>query len=194
MQVTLDEQVSEISPKLNTVLVKPRKTRAVRQLGLQAGGLQGSGYQEYTSDNILAWDPLARTRELTRYNRKGPWHITESRLFRDKYIFFPAYQLDLEPPITPKPIPAPAAELSLDHTNNLFGIVYITLTGVIDTIVPATNLWSWVNKSMSYSIKLAPILWWALPTQPATRQFSNASKLSGQGWFSDIKLEVSLQE
>ncbi|KAJ9082327.1 hypothetical protein DSO57_1005469 [Entomophthora muscae] len=89
----------------------------------------------------------------------------------------------MEPPVTPKPMPSSAAELPLDHTNKLFGIVYITLTGVIYTIAPATSPWSWVSKSMSYLIKLAPILWWALPTQSANLQFPNASKLANQGWF-----------
>ncbi|KAJ9087854.1 hypothetical protein DSO57_1028935 [Entomophthora muscae] len=41
----------------------------------------------------------------------------------------------MKPPITPKPMPASATKLPLDHTNKLFGTVYITLTGVIDTIV-----------------------------------------------------------
>ncbi|KAJ9068458.1 hypothetical protein DSO57_1028455 [Entomophthora muscae] len=87
----------------------------------------------------------------------------------------------MEPPVTPKPMPASAVELPLDHTNKLFGIVYITLTRVKDTIVPAASLWLWVGKSMSYPIKLAPIFWWALPTQSAIRQFPNTSKLANQG-------------
>ncbi|KAJ9064925.1 hypothetical protein DSO57_1025263 [Entomophthora muscae] len=91
----------------------------------------------------------------------------------------------MEPPVTPKPMPASAAKLPLDHTNKLFGGVYITLTRVIDTIIPTTGLWSWLGKSMSYLIKLAPILWWALPTQSATHQFPDASKPASQGWFPD---------
>ncbi|KAJ9066645.1 hypothetical protein DSO57_1007718 [Entomophthora muscae] len=93
--------------------------------------------------------------------------------------------MDMELPVTPKPMPTSAAKLPLDHTKKLFGIVYITLTGVIDTIVPAASPWPWVGKSMSYLIKLAPILWWALPIQSATRQFPNASKPANQGWFPD---------
>ncbi|KAJ9052916.1 hypothetical protein DSO57_1029311 [Entomophthora muscae] len=89
----------------------------------------------------------------------------------------------MEPPVTPKPMPASAAKLPLDHTNKLFGIVYITLIGVTDTIVPAAGPWLWLGKSMSYLIKLAPILWWALPTQSATCQFPNTSKLANQVWF-----------
>ncbi|KAJ9088427.1 hypothetical protein DSO57_1023235 [Entomophthora muscae] len=30
--------------------------------------------------------------------------------------------MDMEPPVTPKPMPASAAKLPLDHTNKLFGI------------------------------------------------------------------------
>ncbi|KAJ9069574.1 hypothetical protein DSO57_1017205 [Entomophthora muscae] len=98
-------------------------------------------------------------------------------------------------------MPASAAELPLDHTNKLFGIVYITLTGVIDTIVPAAGPWSWVGKSMSYLIKLAPILWWALPTQSATCQFPNTSEPANQvspkmmaylGLFAPVLEKISL--
>ncbi|KAJ9058090.1 hypothetical protein DSO57_1015887 [Entomophthora muscae] len=151
-------------------------------------------YKDYTADNIIAQDPLARTTNLTRYNRKGPWYVTKPRLFRDKYNFLPAYQVDMEPPAIPKPMPASAAELPLDHTNKLFRIVYITLTGVIDTIVPAAGPWSWVGKSMSYLIKLAPILWWALPTQSAIRQFPNTSEPADQGWFPETQPKFHYHE
>ncbi|KAJ9064332.1 hypothetical protein DSO57_1031853 [Entomophthora muscae] len=64
----------------------------------------------------------------------------------------------MELPVTPKPMPASAPSLPTDHTGKLFGIVYITLTGVIGTIIPATGPWSWVGKSASYLLKLAPLL------------------------------------
>ncbi|KAJ9049437.1 hypothetical protein DSO57_1024445 [Entomophthora muscae] len=98
----------------------------------------------------------------------------------------------MEPPVTPKPMPASTAKLLLDHTNKLFGIMYITLTGVIDTIVPAAGPWLWLGKSMSYLIKLASILWWALPTQSATRQFPDASKPASQSWFPESTIPKHL--
>ncbi|KAJ9073937.1 hypothetical protein DSO57_1011389 [Entomophthora muscae] len=148
-------------------------------------------YKVYITNNILARDLLARTTELTRYNQEGPWYVTKPCLFRDKYNFLPAYQMHMVPPVTPKLMPASAAKLLLDHTNKILGIIYITLTGVIDTIVPAASPWSRVGKSMSYLIKLAPILWWALPTQSATCQFPNASKLANQGWFPEKLVSAS---
>ncbi|KAJ9061686.1 hypothetical protein DSO57_1018247 [Entomophthora muscae] len=99
--------------------------------------------------------------------------------------------MDMKPPVTPKSMPASAAKLPLDHINKLFGIVYITLMGVIDTIAPAASLWLWVGKSMSYLIKLASILWWALLTQSATHQFPNTSKPDNQGWFPDNTTNIS---
>ncbi|KAJ9082088.1 hypothetical protein DSO57_1007683 [Entomophthora muscae] len=144
-------------------------------------------YRDYTTDNILAWEPWAGITERTRYNQEGPWYITKPGLFRDKYNFLPAYQTNMEPPVAPKPMPASTTKLLLDHTSKLFGIVYITLTGVIDTIVPAAGPWLWLGKSMSYLVKLAPILWWALPTQSAICQFPDASKPASQGWFPDTR-------
>ncbi|KAJ9088832.1 hypothetical protein DSO57_1019267 [Entomophthora muscae] len=71
----------------------------------------------------------------------------------------------MEPPVTPKPMPASSPDLLTNHTSKLFGIVYITLTGMVETIVPAAGLWSWVGKSASYLLKLVPLLWWALPAK-----------------------------
>ncbi|KAJ9077301.1 hypothetical protein DSO57_1017941 [Entomophthora muscae] len=51
----------------------------------------------------------------------------------------------MEPPVTPKPMPASAPDLPTNHTGKLFGIVYITLTGVIDTIILAASLCSWLS-------------------------------------------------
>ncbi|KAJ9066953.1 hypothetical protein DSO57_1004715 [Entomophthora muscae] len=59
-----------------------------------------------------------------------------------------------EPPVAPKPMPASAPNLPTNHTGKLFGIMYITLTGVIDTIIPAAGLWSWVGKSASINNSL----------------------------------------
>ncbi|KAJ9050870.1 hypothetical protein DSO57_1010209 [Entomophthora muscae] len=45
----------------------------------------------------------------------------------------------------------------------MFGVLYITLTGLMDSTVLNTGLWSLMGQYLSYVIKLAPILWWALP-------------------------------
>ncbi|KAJ9090154.1 hypothetical protein DSO57_1005324 [Entomophthora muscae] len=52
-------------------------------------------------------------------------------------------------------------------STQLFGVLYITLTGLVDSVVPNSGPCSLFGRSVSYIIKLAPILWWALPTSSA---------------------------
>ncbi|KAJ9080954.1 hypothetical protein DSO57_1019487 [Entomophthora muscae] len=83
-------------------------------------------------------------------------------------------------------MPASSPDLPTDHTSNLFGIVYITLTGVVDTIVPAAGPWSWLGKSASYLLKLAPLLWWALPAKNPAQVTSKTGGPAAQEWVPDI--------
>ncbi|KAJ9054067.1 hypothetical protein DSO57_1018483 [Entomophthora muscae] len=48
-------------------------------------------------------------------------------------------------------------------STQLFGVLYITLAGLVDFVVPNSRPCSILGQSVSYIIKLAPILWWALP-------------------------------
>ncbi|KAJ9077373.1 hypothetical protein DSO57_1017341 [Entomophthora muscae] len=91
----------------------------------------------------------------------------------------------MKPPMTPKPMPASSPDLPTDHSGKLFGIVYITLTGVIDTIIPAAGPWSWVGKSASYPLKLAPLLWWALPAKNPARVIPENDGPATQDWIPD---------
>ncbi|KAJ9090355.1 hypothetical protein DSO57_1003478 [Entomophthora muscae] len=92
--------------------------------------------------------------------------------------------------MTPKPMPDSSPNLSTDHTGKLFGIVYITLTGVIDTLIPAAGLWSWVRKSVSLLFKLAPLLWWALPAKNLAWVTPKNNGLAAQDWIPDSKPPV----
>ncbi|KAJ9050692.1 hypothetical protein DSO57_1012231 [Entomophthora muscae] len=91
----------------------------------------------------------------------------------------------MEPPVTPKPMPASSFNLPTDHSGKLFGIVYITLTGVIDTIIPAAGPWSWVGKSASYLLKFAPLLWWALPAKYPAQVTPENNRPPAQYWIPD---------
>ncbi|KAJ9059613.1 hypothetical protein DSO57_1000572 [Entomophthora muscae] len=59
----------------------------------------------------------------------------------------------MKPPVTPKPMPASSPDLPTDHTSKFLGIVYITLSGVIDAIIQAAGLWSWVGNYMPLACK-----------------------------------------
>ncbi|KAJ9059703.1 hypothetical protein DSO57_1038722 [Entomophthora muscae] len=78
----------------------------------------------------------------------------------------------------------------------LFGIVYIIFTWVIDTIILATSLWSWVGNSTSYLFKLAPLLWWALPAKNLAQVTPENDRPAAQDWIpertKDTKLPAQL--
>ncbi|KAJ9050177.1 hypothetical protein DSO57_1016846 [Entomophthora muscae] len=144
-----------------------------------------SEYKDYTPEKILKLDPLACIQSAVRYSQQGMWIFSTPKLFRGKFNYLPAYDLPMESPVTPKPMPASSSNLPTNHTGKLFGIVYITLTGVIDTIIPATSLWSWVGKSVSYLFKLAPLLWWALPAKIPAWVIPGNDRPHAQDWIPD---------
>ncbi|KAJ9065204.1 hypothetical protein DSO57_1022004 [Entomophthora muscae] len=83
-------------------------------------------------------------------------------------------------------MPTSSPDIPTKNTVKLFGIVYITLTGVIDTIIPGAGLWSWVRKSVSYLFKLAPLLWWALPAKNLAQVTPGNNGPAAQDWIPDI--------
>ncbi|KAJ9063959.1 hypothetical protein DSO57_1035465 [Entomophthora muscae] len=125
-------------------------------------------YSEYDLETILIADPLARTRSTKYIGHKGKRVEIPPLLFKDKYNYLPAYFVPMTPPLTPQPDrplePTAAAETT---SIQLFGVLYITLTGLLDSMVPNSGPWSLLGQSVSYIIKLAPILWWALPASLA---------------------------
>ncbi|KAJ9048223.1 hypothetical protein DSO57_1037150 [Entomophthora muscae] len=144
-----------------------------------------SEYKDYTPEKILKLDPFSHIQSAVRYNQQGPWIFSTPKLFRGKFNYLPAYNLPMEPPVTPKPIPASSPNLPTNHSGKLFGIVYIILTGVIDTIILAASLWSWVGKSTSYLFKLVPLLWWALPAKTLAGSPLETNGLAAQYWIPD---------
>ncbi|KAJ9084431.1 hypothetical protein DSO57_1024531 [Entomophthora muscae] len=144
-----------------------------------------SEYKEYTLEKILKLNPLARIQSTIKYNQQGLWIFSTPKLFRGKFNYLPIYNLPMELPVTPKPMPASSPDLPTNHSGKLFGIVYITLTGVIDTIIPAGGLWSWVGKSASYLLKLAPLLWWALPAKNLAQVTPENNGPAAQDWIPD---------
>ncbi|KAJ9089452.1 hypothetical protein DSO57_1012802 [Entomophthora muscae] len=91
----------------------------------------------------------------------------------------------MTPPLTPQPDrllePTAAAETP---STQLFGVLYITLTGLVDSVVPNSGPWSILGHSVSYIIKLAPILWWALPAG-STAPHPEPPNASTYDWLPD---------
>ncbi|KAJ9056543.1 hypothetical protein DSO57_1031992 [Entomophthora muscae] len=51
-----------------------------------------------------------------------------------------------------------------------------TLTGLIDSALPAAGHWAVAGKALSYLVKLGPIIWWTMPV-PASTSPSHAEAL-----------------
>ncbi|KAJ9065790.1 hypothetical protein DSO57_1016000 [Entomophthora muscae] len=126
-------------------------------------------YLEYNLETILIADLLARTRGTKYIGREGKRIKILPLLFKNKYNYLPAYFVPMNPPLTPRPDRPLEPTATADTTSTqLFGALYITLTGLVDSMVPNSGPWFLLGQSVSYIIKLAPILWWALPTGLAT--------------------------
>ncbi|KAJ9071355.1 hypothetical protein DSO57_1037764 [Entomophthora muscae] len=88
-------------------------------------------------------------------------------------------------PLTSRPDRPMETPTAAETTSTqLFGVLYITLAGLVDSMVPTSGPGSLLGRSMSYIIKLAPILWWALPAGSAQPhpEFPDASIYA---WFPD---------
>ncbi|KAJ9070787.1 hypothetical protein DSO57_1004037 [Entomophthora muscae] len=142
-------------------------------------------YSEFTLEEILINDPDARTRETEVLYREGTKIIRPPLLFRNKYNFLPAYLVPMTPPHTLRPN-CPQESVATDESTStqVFGVMYITLTGLIDSMVPTSGPWAVLEKSLSYIVKLAPILWWALPAGPAGRPPASSQE-PPTGWIPD---------
>ncbi|KAJ9085514.1 hypothetical protein DSO57_1013168 [Entomophthora muscae] len=75
-----------------------------------------------------------------------------------------AYSLHMTPPVTPRPsCPQEHKTAATKISTQLLGSLYTILTGLINSMIPANGPWALLGKIFSYIVKLAPILWWALP-------------------------------
>ncbi|KAJ9051153.1 hypothetical protein DSO57_1007305 [Entomophthora muscae] len=91
----------------------------------------------------------------------------------------------MTPPLTLQPnCPMETPTAAKTTSTQLFGVLYITLTGMVDTMVPNSGPWSLLGISVSYIIKLASILWWALPSGLAVFQ-PKPTNPSTYAWLPD---------
>ncbi|KAJ9085619.1 hypothetical protein DSO57_1012200 [Entomophthora muscae] len=67
-------------------------------------------------------------------------------------------------PLNPQPDRPMKPAATKNTSTRLPGVLYITLTGLVDSMVPNSGSWSLLRWPLFYVIKLVPILWWALPT------------------------------
>ncbi|KAJ9088081.1 hypothetical protein DSO57_1026732 [Entomophthora muscae] len=100
----------------------------------------------------------------------------------------------MTPPLTPRPDRLQESVATDESTSTqIFGVMYITLTGLIDSMVPTSGPWAILGKLLSYIVKLAPILWWALPAGPAGCPPASPQE-PPTGWIPDTALHYHCKE
>ncbi|KAJ9088973.1 hypothetical protein DSO57_1017754 [Entomophthora muscae] len=67
-------------------------------------------------------------------------------------------------PLTPKPtISTTPTSDATGQSSQSQGVLYLALTGLIDSSLPVAGPWAVAGKTLSYLVKLGPIIWWAIP-------------------------------
>ncbi|KAJ9075036.1 hypothetical protein DSO57_1000320 [Entomophthora muscae] len=93
----------------------------------------------------------------------------------------------MTPSLTPRPdCPLEPTTAAKATSTQLLGVLYITLTGLMDSMVPNSGPWSLLGQSVSYIIKLAPIIWRALPAD-SVAPHPKPPNASTYDWLPDIQ-------
>ncbi|KAJ9049992.1 hypothetical protein DSO57_1018720, partial [Entomophthora muscae] len=98
----------------------------------------------------------------------------------------------MEPPPAPKPtISNPPTSDATGQSSQFLGVLYLALTGLIDSALPAAGPWAVAGKALSYLVKLGPIICWAMPV-PASTSLSptGAPRYS---WHPDTQSQLKLR-
>ncbi|KAJ9090024.1 hypothetical protein DSO57_1006726 [Entomophthora muscae] len=147
-------------------------------------------YLKYNLKTILIADPLESNKETEYIGHKGKRIKVSSLLFKDKYNYLLVYFVLMTPPLTPQPNhPTEPATAAKTMSTKMFRVLYITLAGLVDSMVPNSKPWSLLGRFLSYIIKLGPILWWALPTGLAVPR-PESPNASTYAWLLDIVKQI----
>ncbi|KAJ9064546.1 hypothetical protein DSO57_1029475 [Entomophthora muscae] len=93
----------------------------------------------------------------------------------------------MEPPPTPKlTIATPPTSDATGQSSQFLRVLYLALTGLIDSVLPTAGPWAVAGKALSYLVKLGPIIWWAMLAPALTPpSLSGAPRYS---WYPDTIL------
>ncbi|KAJ9087975.1 hypothetical protein DSO57_1027752 [Entomophthora muscae] len=77
-------------------------------------------------------------------------------IFNRKYNNPAAYLVPMEPPLTPKPtISTPPTSDATGQSGQFLRVLYLALTGFIDSFLPAAEPWDVAEKALSYLVKFS---------------------------------------
>ncbi|KAJ9067281.1 hypothetical protein DSO57_1001388 [Entomophthora muscae] len=163
---------------------------------------------QHPSTGIDSHTPVDKTKAFDYYRPPnapfGPWYTLPNApnepyqiicdgkaitiyplIFNRKYNNPAAYLVPMEPLPTPKPtISIPPTSDATGQNSHFLGVLYLALTGLIASVLPAAGPWAVAGKALSYLVKLGPIIWWAMPVPILTLPLpAGAPRYS---WYPDI--------
>ncbi|KAJ9061180.1 hypothetical protein DSO57_1023093 [Entomophthora muscae] len=108
-----------------------------------------------------------------------------------KYKNPAAYLVPMEPPLTPKlTISTSPTSDATGQSSQFLGVLYLVLTGFIDSALPAAGPWAVAGKALSYLVKLGPIIWWAMPVPALTP--SSPAGAPQYSWYPDKNIKLKM--
>ncbi|KAJ9069354.1 hypothetical protein DSO57_1019354 [Entomophthora muscae] len=85
--------------------------------------------------------------------------------------------------MTKPTILSPPTSDAAGQSSQFLGVVYLELTGLIDSALPVAGPWDVSGKALSCLVKLSPIIWWAMPLLASTPpSLAGASQYS---WYTE---------
>ncbi|KAJ9076153.1 hypothetical protein DSO57_1028973 [Entomophthora muscae] len=90
----------------------------------------------------------------------------------------------MKPSLTPKLIiSTPPTSNATGQSSKFLRVLYLALTGLIDSALSAAGSWAVAGNAISYLVKLGPIIWWAMSV-PAYAPLSPEGS-SRYSWYPD---------
>ncbi|KAJ9066354.1 hypothetical protein DSO57_1010308 [Entomophthora muscae] len=105
-----------------------------------------------------------------------------SLIFNRKYNSPTAYLIPMKPPPTPKlTVSSPHTSDASGQSSQFLGGLYMTLSGLIESDLPATGPWAMAGKALFYLVKLGSIIWWTMLVPASDPPFSEGASKSS--WY-----------
>ncbi|KAJ9081460.1 hypothetical protein DSO57_1014544, partial [Entomophthora muscae] len=114
-----------------------------------------------------------------------PWTLEDLQC--GKYNNPAAYLIPMQPPLMPKPtISIPPTSDATGQSSQFLGVLYLALTGLINSALLAAGPWTVTGKVLPYLVKSGPIIWWAMPVPASAPPLPEGA--SWCSWYPDKML------
>ncbi|KAJ9084041.1 hypothetical protein DSO57_1028245 [Entomophthora muscae] len=121
-------------------------------------------YKPWTLEDLLSYTRPDATKDSYHLVCNIKDITVYTLIFNKKCKNYSAYLVPMEPPLTSKPTTSALPfSVTTRQSSHFLRVLYLTLTGLIDSALPSAGLWAVAGKALFYLIKLGSIIWCAMP-------------------------------